>query len=107
MQFYTFLETSLVTIILLSNFIAFFNEGEIPASPESLATTFLTFGEHKQPSVIDCLIRIVEMFPLQLITSLVSIFSVLNLAFALSVLGLLVMHLSLVAANITTIEASG
>lgn len=71
--FYTFLETSLVTIILLSNFISFFNEGEIPASPESLATTFLTF--------------------------------VLNLAFALSVLGLLVMHLSLVAANITTIEA--
>ncbi|KAL0904973.1 hypothetical protein M5K25_027140 [Dendrobium thyrsiflorum] len=71
--FYTFLETSLVTIILLSNFIAFFNEGEIPASPESLATTFLTF--------------------------------VLNLAFALSVLGLLAMHLSLVAANITTIEA--
>ncbi|KAI0489115.1 hypothetical protein KFK09_028956 [Dendrobium nobile] len=71
--FYTFLETTLVTIILLSNFIAFFNEGEIPASPESLATTFLTF--------------------------------VLNLAFALSVLGLLVMHLSLVAANITTIEA--
>nr|AQX44207.1 hypothetical protein [Phalaenopsis equestris] len=72
--FYTFLETSFVTIILLSNFITFFNEGEIPASPESLATTFLTF--------------------------------VLNLAFALSVLGLLVMHLSLVAANITTIEAS-
>lgn len=71
--FYTLLETSLVTIILLSNFIAFFNEGEIPASPESLATTFLTF--------------------------------VLNLAFALSVLGLLVMHLSLVSANTTTIEA--
>lgn len=71
--FYTLLETSLVTVILLSNFVAFFNEGEIPASPGSLATTFLTF--------------------------------VLNLAFALSVLGLLVMHLSLVTANTTTIEA--
>ncbi|KAG0474555.1 hypothetical protein HPP92_014241 [Vanilla planifolia] len=71
--FYTLLETTLVTVSFLSNFITFFNEGEIPASPGSLATTFLTF--------------------------------VLNLAFALSVLGLLVMHLSLVAANTTTIEA--
>ncbi|WVZ16946.1 hypothetical protein V8G54_009928 [Vigna mungo] len=72
-QFYTFLETTLVTASLLPHFIAFFSDGEIPGTPGSLATTFLAF--------------------------------VLNLAFALSVLGFLIMHISLVAANTTTIEA--
>lgn len=71
--FYTFLETTLVTLSLLSNFIEFFNDGEIPGTPGTLATTFLTF--------------------------------VLNLAFALSVLGFLIMHISLVSGNTTTIEA--
>ncbi|CAK9186525.1 unnamed protein product [Ilex paraguariensis] len=71
--FYTFLVTTLVSLALLSHFIAFFSDGEIPGTPGSLATTFLAF--------------------------------VLNLAFALSVLGFLIMHISLVAANTTTIEA--
>ncbi|KAG0498829.1 hypothetical protein HPP92_003123 [Vanilla planifolia] len=71
--FYTFLETTLVTISLLPHFIAFFNDGEIPGTPGMLATTFLTF--------------------------------VLNLAFMLSVLGFLIMHISLVMSNTTTIEA--
>ncbi|XP_010255627.1 PREDICTED: probable protein S-acyltransferase 14 [Nelumbo nucifera] len=71
--FYTFLETTLVTLSLLPHFIAFFSDGEIPGTPGTLATTFLTF--------------------------------VLNLAFALSVMGFLIMHISLVAANTTTIEA--
>ncbi|KAJ4812339.1 S-acyltransferase [Rhynchospora pubera] len=71
--FYTFLETTLVTLSLLPNFIAFFSDIEIPGTPGTLATTFLTF--------------------------------VLNLAFALSVLGFLIMHISLVSANTTTIEA--
>ncbi|XP_070673040.1 probable protein S-acyltransferase 14 isoform X2 [Malus domestica] len=71
--FYTFLETSVVTLSLLPHLISFFNEGEIPGTPSTLATTFLAF--------------------------------VLNLAFALSVLGFLIMHISLVAANTTTIEA--
>ncbi|KAL6965017.1 putative protein S-acyltransferase 14 [Sarracenia purpurea var. burkii] len=71
--FYTFLETSLVTLSLLPHFIAFFSDDEIPGTPGMLATTFLAF--------------------------------VLNLAFALSVLGFLIMHISLVAANTTTIEA--
>ncbi|KAI5647368.1 hypothetical protein M9H77_33373 [Catharanthus roseus] len=70
--FYTFLETSLVTLSLLPHFIAFFSDGEIPGTPGTLATTFLAF--------------------------------VLNLAFALSVLGFLIMHISLVAGNTTTIE---
>nr|XP_043622371.1 probable protein S-acyltransferase 14 [Erigeron canadensis] len=71
--FYTFLETTVVTLALLPHFIAFFSEGEIPGSPSTLATTFLAF--------------------------------VLNLAFALSVFGFLIMHISLVSANTTTIEA--
>ncbi|KAK4802588.1 hypothetical protein SAY86_000791 [Trapa natans] len=70
--FYTFLETSIVTLSLLPHFIAFFSDGEIPGTPGTLATTFLAF--------------------------------VLNLAFALSVLGFLIMHISLVSANTTTIE---
>nr|XP_010910428.2 probable protein S-acyltransferase 14 [Elaeis guineensis] len=71
--FYTFLETTLVTLLLLSNFITLFSDEEVPGTPGTLATTFLTF--------------------------------VLNLAFALSVLGFLIMHISLVAGNTTTIEA--
>ncbi|XP_018434482.2 probable protein S-acyltransferase 14 [Raphanus sativus] len=70
---YTFLETTLVTLLLMPQFIAFFSEEEIPGTPGTLATTFLAF--------------------------------VLNLAFALSVMGFLIMHISLVAANTTTIEA--
>lgn len=70
---YTFLETTLVTLSLLPRFIAFFNDGEIPGTPGTLASTFLTF--------------------------------VLNLAFALSVLGFMIMHISLVMGNTTTIEA--
>ncbi|KAL5676365.1 hypothetical protein ACJX0J_012496, partial [Zea mays] len=71
--FYTFLETTLVTLSLLPHFIAFFSDIEIPGSPAALATTFLTF--------------------------------VLNLAFSLSVFGFMIMHISLVSANTTTIEA--
>lgn len=44
MQFYTFLETTVVTLALLPHFIAFFSDGEIPGSPSTLATTFLAFG---------------------------------------------------------------
>ena len=43
-QFYTFLETTLVTASLLPNFIAFFSDAEIPGTPGALATTFLAFG---------------------------------------------------------------
>jgi palmitoyltransferase len=70
--FYTFLETTFVSLSLLPEFIAFFREEEIPGNPSTLATTFLAF--------------------------------VLNLAFALSVMGFLIMHISLVSANTTTIE---
>ncbi|CAK9877847.1 unnamed protein product [Sphagnum jensenii] len=71
---YTFLETTLVTVALLPQFVAIFSNIEEDSSfPSVLATTILAF--------------------------------VLNLAFALSVLGFLIMHMSLVAGNTTTIEA--
>uniref|UniRef100_A0A0R0F2S0 S-acyltransferase n=2 Tax=Glycine subgen. Soja TaxID=1462606 RepID=A0A0R0F2S0_SOYBN len=73
--FYTLLETTIVTISLLPHFKTFFTDEEIPGTPGTLATTFLTF--------------------------------VLNLAFSLSVLGFLVLHMSLVASNTTTIEVFG
>lgn len=49
MQFYTFLETTLVTLSLLPHFIAFFSDGEIPGTPGTLATTFLAFGTVNVP----------------------------------------------------------
>ncbi|XWS38497.1 hypothetical protein CRYUN_Cryun19dG0136300 [Craigia yunnanensis] len=71
--FYTFLETTLVSLSLLRVFMEFFNDGEIAETPGTLAATFITF--------------------------------VLNIAFALSILGFLIMHITLVGANTTTIEA--
>ncbi|XP_039007361.1 probable protein S-acyltransferase 14 [Hibiscus syriacus] len=71
--FYTFLETTLVSLLLLRVFMEFFNDGEIDETPVSLVATFITF--------------------------------VLNLAFALSILGFLIMHIALVGGNTTTIEA--
>ncbi|GKU95458.1 hypothetical protein SLEP1_g8815 [Rubroshorea leprosula] len=71
--FYTFLETTLVSLSLLRIFVAFFADGEISGTPGAIAAIFITF--------------------------------VLNIAFALSVMGFLIMHISLVAANTTTIEA--
>ena len=44
MQLYTFLETTLVTLVLMPHFIAFFSDEEIPGTPGTLATTFLAFG---------------------------------------------------------------
>ncbi|XP_065858029.1 probable protein S-acyltransferase 14 [Euphorbia lathyris] len=73
-MFYTFLETTLVTLSLLRLFVAFFtDDGEINETPGTLVATFVTF--------------------------------VLNLSFALSVMGFLIMHIALVLANTTTIEA--
>ncbi|KAI4338817.1 hypothetical protein MLD38_023830 [Melastoma candidum] len=71
--FYTFLETTLVTLALLPKFILFFTDRDIRINPGSLAVTVVAF--------------------------------VLDLAFALSILGFLIMHISLVTANTTTIEA--
>ncbi|KAL2547846.1 uncharacterized protein Fot_09376 [Forsythia ovata] len=50
-EFYTFLETTLVTLSLLPHFIAFFSDKEIPGTPGNLATTFLAFGKVKSSCV--------------------------------------------------------
>jgi palmitoyltransferase ZDHHC2/15/20 len=108
MQFYTFLETALVTLSLLPHFIAFFSDVEIPGTPGALATTFLTFGKY---------ILCSSFFPFNSFAwkkiedtlwklSLSLSLAVLNLAFTLSVLGFMIMHVSLVSGNTTTIEAS-
>nr|XP_048331022.1 uncharacterized protein LOC125422844 isoform X2 [Ziziphus jujuba var. spinosa] len=48
MQFYTFLDTSLVTLSLLQRFIAFFSDGEISGTPRTLATRFLALASLQQ-----------------------------------------------------------
>jgi len=106
MQFYTFLETALVTLSLLPHFIAFFSDVEIPGTPGALATTFLTFGKYIHCSLFfpfnSFAWKKIEDTLLKLSLSL----AVLNLAFTLSVLGFMIMHVSLVSGNTTTIEAS-
>lgn len=49
MQFYTFLETTVVAVSLLPVFLVFFRDGDgdITVSPGSLAATFVAFGEFK------------------------------------------------------------
>lgn len=102
MQLYTFLETTLVTLLLMPHFIAFFSDEEIPGTPGTLATTFLAFGTFPISNLM------IDFFPVQHINPsqkcFIIITAVLNLAFALSVMGFLIMHISLVAANTTTIE---
>ncbi|KAK6947652.1 Palmitoyltransferase, DHHC domain [Dillenia turbinata] len=75
--------TSFVSLSLLPNFVVLFTDGEISGTPGALVATFITFGKRH------CLHYI----------------SVLNLAFALSILGFLLMHMWLLLANTTTIEA--
>ena len=49
MQFYTFLETTVVAISLFPVFLVFFTDGDsdVTVSPGSLAATFVAFGEFK------------------------------------------------------------
>ncbi|XP_010540019.1 PREDICTED: probable protein S-acyltransferase 13 [Tarenaya hassleriana] len=75
--FFTFLETTLVAVSLLHVFLVFFTDGDTEIDTTiSPGTLAVTF-----------------------------VAFVLNLAFALSILGFLIMHLMLVARNTTTIEA--
>ncbi|KAB5564405.1 hypothetical protein DKX38_004459 [Salix brachista] len=102
--FYTFLLTTLVTLSLLRLFIAFFTDGVIDGTPGTLVATFVTFGKlegnlYVMSTLISCL------YPFLFSYFYLLIFSVLNLSFALSIMGFLVMHISLVLGNTTTIEA--
>lgn len=77
----------------------FFNEGEIDETPGSLAATFITFGKFLKGLSIFHLIGC-----RYILTNCYSKFSVLNIAFTLSILGFLIMHITLVGANTSTIE---
>ncbi|XVF72960.1 hypothetical protein PTKIN_Ptkin12aG0162300 [Pterospermum kingtungense] len=82
---YTFLETTMDTIVLLPNFVNFFDEAkDHSSSPANLAIIFVAFGK--------------------LSTQILYLDAVLNLAFALSLLCFLVMHASLLSSNTTSVE---
>ncbi|KAH0855825.1 hypothetical protein HID58_084086 [Brassica napus] len=82
---YTFLETLLDVVVLLPSFIEFFSQAiKHSSSPSQLASLVLAFGEC---SMI--------LYPID---------AVLNLAFVLSLLCFIVMHLSLLSTNTTSVE---
>lgn len=45
LQFYTFLETTLVTLSLFKYFMAFFTEEEVIGTLGTVAASFITFGK--------------------------------------------------------------
>jgi palmitoyltransferase len=103
MQFYTFLVTTLVTLSLLPQFLAFFTVGEKNGTPETLVATFVTFGKlDENLYIVSIFISFLFPFPFPYFYAL--IIAVLNLSFALSIMGFLIMHISLVLGNTTTIE---
>lgn len=109
----------MVAVSLFPVFLVFFSDGndEITVSPGNLAATFVAFGESKRyithiskflnTFLLSCLFYNTLTLPILLSDSkspLSSCHPVLNIAFALSVLGFLIMHIMLVARNTTTIE---
>ncbi|TQD97661.1 hypothetical protein C1H46_016715 [Malus baccata] len=99
---YTFLETTMDTLVLLPNFIDFFSEAmDHSESPGHLAVVFLAFG-NIPPSKSLVLLSLFTCF-LQIVYHV----AVLNLAFALSLLCFVVMHASLLSSNTTTVEVFG
>jgi hypothetical protein len=105
MQFYTFLVTTLVTSSLLLQFLAFFTVDEKNGTPETLVATFVTFGKFDENLyIVSIFISFLFPFPFPFPYFYALIISVLNLSFALSIMGFLIMHISLVLGNTTTIE---
>uniref|UniRef100_A0A6N2MZS3 Protein S-acyltransferase n=1 Tax=Salix viminalis TaxID=40686 RepID=A0A6N2MZS3_SALVM len=88
---YTFMVTTMDTLVLLPAFINFFGEAkDHSSSPSDLAVIFLAFAGHSHCSPY--------------VSQIVYLDAVLNLAFALSLLCFLVMHASLLSSNTTSIE---
>ena len=111
MQFYTFLETTVVAISLFPVFLVFFTDGDsdVTVSPGSLAATFVAFGEFKDTHTHIYIYISISLFFVCVFSCLIHnltflAFPVLNITFALSVLGFLIMHIMLVIRNTTTIE---
>lgn len=91
-----------MTLALFSHFLAFFSDEEIPGTTATLATTFMSFGMGCSASfLLTC--STIFLRPSANVLQFSHV-TVLNLAFALSVFGFLIMHVSLVSANTTTIE---
>ncbi|CAN1794131.1 Probable protein S-acyltransferase 12 [Linum perenne] len=108
---YTFLETTLGTLVLLPSFIKFFDHSKnFSSSPGDLATTFMAFGKTTFSIFFlfadFCLQGYFFILILPPPCSLQSVYlgAVLNLAFAASLLFFLVMHASLLTSNTTSIE---
>lgn len=102
MQFYTFLATAHVTLSLVPVFMKFFDDGDLPGDTGMLAASFVTFSKFQMSNFFNAMAS--TRFTFLMFTYDFQIFSVLNAAFSLSLLGFLILHLSLVTSNTTTIE---
>ncbi|CAB80893.1 AT4g00840 [Arabidopsis thaliana] len=109
--FYTFLETMLDVIVLLPSFIEFFSQAiKHSSSPGKLASLVLAFGEYKRFFFSFSFSQKVLSFFLGLIFRLYVSYrfypldAVLNFAFVLSLLCFVVMHISLLSSNTTSVE---
>ncbi|KAK2649985.1 hypothetical protein Ddye_017474 [Dipteronia dyeriana] len=102
---YTFLETTLDTLVLMPNFIKFFGKArDHSASPANLAVIFLAFSELFRKLFIFHICVLVLHYRFYVSYRSVYLIAVLNLAFALSLLCFIVMHASLLSSNTTSIE---
>ncbi|KAD3069032.1 hypothetical protein E3N88_36912 [Mikania micrantha] len=96
---YTFLETTMDTIVLLSSFVKFFREATGHSNSASdLALTFLTFGNNF-PFLVYHLHTNSSCFLYILYFG-----AVINVAFSLSLLCFIIMHASLLSSNTTSVE---
>ena len=94
-----------MTSSLLPHFMAFFSDDDIPGTPGTLATSFVTFGEFFKGGLLVNLLHYCGYS--YLACNLCCLMhAVLNLAFAISVMGIAIMHVSLVASNTSTIEVT-
>lgn len=113
LQLYTFLETILVCLALIPSFLRFFSGGGAKnhkLSPEGFSAVFLASGKYKQASCINLVTQTSFLFlrfrDYYCSLQIDCLDAVLNLAFALSLLCFVVMHISLLLSNTTSVEVS-
>lgn len=91
-----------MSFLLLRLFILFFaDDGEITGTPATLIATVIAFGKIENKFVSYKILHLIYVYVHFLSFKF---FSVLNLSFALSIMGFLIMHIMLVLTNKTTIE---
>ncbi|XP_073219838.1 probable protein S-acyltransferase 14 isoform X3 [Cicer arietinum] len=104
--FYTLLETALVTVSLFPYVKAFFSDEDVFVSLTTLAVSFIAFGELLRCNICNSFIAVTQHKHSYLIYNFYYFMhAAFNLVFVLSILGFLIMHVSLVATNTTTTEA--